>query len=105
MINRVFHLIFIVALLALSSCNRQNYYELLSQRMVERFYLAPEHNDNFGFDVEAFILHEGENDRLLVVPHGTDFTQIVPSYDIEGYALFADGVRQTSGKDVVNFNN
>ncbi len=103
MIKRVMHFFLFLLLLSLTACGRQNFSDILSQREIERFYLSPEFNDNFGFDTEAFIVTEGRKDRLLVVPHSTDFSKLIPSHEIEGYALFIDRARQTSGKDIVNF--
>ncbi|MDA3901445.1 MAG: hypothetical protein PF637_13120 [Spirochaetes bacterium] len=92
----VFLIIITIALLSSSACSRTDYYSLLSEKNIERIYLSKDVNSALSLDINdqrvtPYI-------RAITIPRNTDIASLIPSFEINGYALFVDGIRQTSGK-------
>lgn len=84
----------------LSACDRTDYSSVLSQSGLSRFYFGSETNCDLSLDIDA----EMESTSLsAILPHGTDLSSLVSSYEISGYALFVDGIRQYNGESTQDF--
>jgi len=98
----------LILLLALActvtSCKQADYYELLAKRNFKSFSLS--HELNTFLTVDADRQKTGEYSYRIILPHDTGeeiLSQIVPTFEFDGYALFADGKRQTSGVSKPDF--
>jgi len=82
-----------LTLLLVSACRQADFLDILTSRSLERFVFTHADNPELGFDIAAAPGAE----YLAVLPKSTDFSKLVPSYTVDGYALFLDGKRIESG--------
>jgi|GEM_PF-2665182 len=94
----------LTAVLLLAACSRGDYFTLLSNRGLDKYYLAPDTNPSLSLSLEIAAEADGRNRRKLILPKGTNTESLVASYDIRGYSLFVDGTRQISGVTPHNFS-
>ncbi|MBN2436740.1 MAG: hypothetical protein JXK07_15880 [Spirochaetes bacterium] len=100
----MFRKMFVIFLLtSVFSCSRTDYYDLLSLRSINRFYFSSLSNGLPGYDTDAYF-DKKSNQYVVVFPKETlpsagSAINMVPSFDIDGYALYFDGERQISGSN------
>gem|GEM_PF-2414983 len=82
-----------VLLLVLAACKQLDFYDILTSRDLERFAFRHAENPELGFDIAA----DPASENLAVLPKGIDFSRLIPTYTVDGYALFLDGERIESG--------
>ncbi|HRX15675.1 MAG TPA: hypothetical protein P5123_05145, partial [Spirochaetota bacterium] len=106
--NRKVVCLFII-LLSFFSCSRTDYFDFLSARSVKSFSFAAADNGLDGFDIDA--VYDKSSLSFVAVfpkdtlpPSGTGM-RLVPSFEIDGYALYVDGKRQSSGLDGLDFTD
>lgn len=98
----LYTVVLLLLVVCIAGCGRTDYESLLSTNALSRFYFGSDSNILFALDVDADI----ESKQLsAIVPYGTDLTTLVPSYNIDGYAFFVDGVRQSSGESIQDFTS
>jgi|GEM_PF-306035 len=94
---------FAALLLLLASCSRTNYFDILSKREIKKFSFTPGLNDLITYEIEA--VPGADNNYTAVFPNGITISNLTPSFEIDGYALFAGGKRQKSGVDEQDFTD
>ncbi|MBN2436501.1 MAG: hypothetical protein JXK07_14670 [Spirochaetes bacterium] len=89
-------------ILLFCGCGSTDYAGFLSKKEVVSFYYDSENHEEIAAPLEAQI---SGNSIRAIFPNGTVFPiELIPSFEIEGYAFFVSGERQTSGETEQLFN-